>query len=87
MPITAFGAGAMTGSQRGSFVQEKENGILAGLHQRTPAAAELECAGDPGFRCVIANDPAVLVVEATTIAHEVPRAEVATIWPVGATRF
>lgn len=60
----------MPGGKRGGFVDEEEDGVLAGLHEGTSAAAELECAGDPGFCCVSTNDPAVLVVEATTIAHE-----------------
>lgn len=68
-------ARAVPGGERGRFVEEEQFREPAGLHQLLAVpAAELEATPDPATRRVVSPYPAVLVVEAASVAvHESPR--------------
>ena len=68
-------ARAVPGGERGRFVEEEQFGEPTGLHQGLSVpATELEATCDPATRRVVSPYPAVLVVEAASVAeHESPR--------------
>jgi hypothetical protein len=68
-------ARAVPCGERGRFVEEEQFREPAGLHQLLAVTAtELEATPDPATRPVVSPYPAVLVVEAASVAvHESPR--------------
>jgi hypothetical protein len=59
----------MARAKRGNFVEEEQLGIAFGLHNRTPASAELDVARDPTLYVRRAHDSAPIVVQNAAVAH------------------
>ena len=66
----ALGAWAVAGSQRSSFVQKEQRGVVAGRHWFARAALEIEYTDDPTSALVLAHRVIMIVVQAAAIAHQ-----------------
>src|SRR5690606_29636561 len=66
----ALGTGTVSRRQRRGFVQEKQLCVPSRRHDWPLPSLELQPADDPAFALKGAADCAVLVVQATAVAHE-----------------
>jgi hypothetical protein len=67
---SALSARSVSGSERGRIIQEEEPGVTAGRHRLAPAPPKLEPARDPPATVVVPTYPALVVVQASTVAKD-----------------
>jgi hypothetical protein len=68
----ALGAGAMPGRQSRGLVKEEQLGVATGRHDGAVSVLEGEKADDPPPPQERTADPAVIVMQATPVAHQRP---------------
>ena len=68
----ALGAGAMSGRQSRGFVEEEQLGVVTRRHDGAMAVLEGEKTDDPAPSSKWSSDPAVIVMQATPVAHQRP---------------
>lgn len=66
----AFGAGPVAGGKGHGLVQKEQFGIASGLHQVAPAPPERGQAAYPQSSPPLPDDAALLVMQASPVAHE-----------------
>src|SRR5580700_834514 len=68
--VTALGTGAVSGCERGGFIQEEEFGVSIRGHHGSLSAAKLQNADEPALQDPLPPEATLRVVQDAAIAHE-----------------